>query len=562
MLEASPDTVSSIADALRHHLHWQRHLLKRLTSRTPHAELAAHEREPRFLVLRPGDRSTVCTTDYLASGRCFGQKAAKTRSANLSPHDPHWDDIVIANRTDVRRLLPGLGNIAAALASSAVVAILSRRVLLCENWTVAGESFDAPLDGLLLGRSGWEPFLARAQAVSRAETFITSDDTSLSTALCSHDLRSHDLRSRLPPPEPAMNLGVEEALRRELPPTSARVWRIFSNQYYLPLLLVNPHHRGQLAAWLSAPNRLDDGATLSAGQLWAPLVQILLRPRPDLRTAVDSLAAGAPLLHVPSRSRALAPSANSSSMGISVHLRCMETLNGFCGARAVRAHADCAQQRLRLLADDPTSTEGTVVSAGVQGVSRVAASRSTRLAPPTVFVATMHARDRKRLEAMLQEGAGDNQSISNRGGGGGGGGAGDGVSAGSGRSSVRIAYASKLDEMAERVQTGVRRQEDGRILDTWLLSRGYEILLSPASTMSYLAMGLAPPDAKPITLRGCRPPPSTEPPFHLLQAALSSSASCRAMASEVASGLTASGEPAHGLSPRLRKIWNTSHEKW
>ena len=200
-----------IAEALRHHIHWQQHLLKRLQ-----ASDNQHDLEPRFLILRPGDRSTVCTTGFLASGRCFGQRSAR-RTPDLGPHDAHWDDIVLNNRSDVKRLLPGLGNIAAALASSAAVAMLSRRVLLCENWTIAAESFDTPLDALLLGRSGWEPFLARAQGQSRAETFITSDDTSLATTFCSHDLR-HGSATASPAAGDAAG------------PTSARVWRVFSNR--------------------------------------------------------------------------------------------------------------------------------------------------------------------------------------------------------------------------------------------------------------------------------------------------------------------------------------------
>ena len=207
-----------IAEALRHHIHWQQHLLKRLQESDPQQQL---EHEPKFLVLRPGDRSTVCTTGYLASGRCFGQRSAR-RSPDLGPHDPHWDEIVVANRSDAKRLLPGLGNIAAALASSAAVAMLSRRVLLCENWTIATESFDAPLNALVLGRSGWEPYLARAQLRSRAETFITSDDTSLATTLCSHDMRHGSTTAA------AGEGGIGNSNTGG--PTAARVWRIFSNR--------------------------------------------------------------------------------------------------------------------------------------------------------------------------------------------------------------------------------------------------------------------------------------------------------------------------------------------
>lgn len=130
----------------------------------------------------------------------------------------------MGNRSDAKRLLPGLGNIAAALASSAAVAMLSRRVLLCENWTIATESFDAPLDALVLGRSGWEPYLARAQSSSRAETFITSDDTSLATTLCSHDLRHGSATAAA---------GEGDLGGSNGGPTTARVWRIFSNREHI-----------------------------------------------------------------------------------------------------------------------------------------------------------------------------------------------------------------------------------------------------------------------------------------------------------------------------------------
>ena len=46
-----------------------------------------------------------------------------------------------------------------------------------------------PLPSLLLESSEWAPLLLRAQARSRLETFITSDDTSFASALCTLDLR-------------------------------------------------------------------------------------------------------------------------------------------------------------------------------------------------------------------------------------------------------------------------------------------------------------------------------------------------------------------------------------
>ena len=71
-----------------------------------------------------------------------------------------------------------------------------------------------------------------------------------------------------------------------------------------------------------------------------------------------------------------------------------------------------------------------------------------------VFVATMHARDRRKLEQqlLLPLGGANASSIS----------LGDGRNdyAAYGAQSVRVVYASNASDMAERVETGVRRQED------------------------------------------------------------------------------------------------------
>ena len=206
---ANGGMTATISDALHRHLHWQQQLYRRISNGDiPHEP-------PKFLVLRPGDRMTLCTTSYLASGKCFSAHSKFKKHPPLTPHDPHWDDILTnGSSAGSMRNLPGLGNIAASLASSAVVAMLSRRVLLCENWTVASESFAAPLSGLggvLLGHSGWEPHLARAQSDSRWETFITHDDTSLASVLCGDNMRlastarvrrrdaSHNFTPLLPP---------------------------------------------------------------------------------------------------------------------------------------------------------------------------------------------------------------------------------------------------------------------------------------------------------------------------------------------------------------------------
>jgi hypothetical protein len=166
-------------DALRHHVAWQRRLLDRATV---NASAAA---DYRFLVLRPADRWTVCTSDHLATGQCMSQASPKLLPRNLRP-EQHWDDFLLAQQpTRGRRLLPGLGNIACSLASAAVVAVLSRRILLVENWTSASSSFAAPLPDLLVGpSSAWAPFLLAAQRRSRLETFVSSDSTTTAARLC------------------------------------------------------------------------------------------------------------------------------------------------------------------------------------------------------------------------------------------------------------------------------------------------------------------------------------------------------------------------------------------
>ncbi len=64
--------------------------------------------------------------------------------------------------------------------------------------------------------SGWMPYVTALQASGASvDSFAAHDDSSGFAPLCGDDLR-----------------------RRP----SARLWRVFSNQYFLPLLLLNPHH--------------------------------------------------------------------------------------------------------------------------------------------------------------------------------------------------------------------------------------------------------------------------------------------------------------------------------
>ena len=119
-------------------------------------------------------------------------------------------------------------------------------------------------------------------------------------------------------------------------------------------------------------------------------------------------------------------------------------------------------------------------------------------------------------------------------------------------------------------------KDEARLLDTWLLSRGAELLLTPGSTMGYLALALADDGAlissgslrslhasargdstttvRPpaVLLHTCAPPPSREASFHLLPKALKRSAVCARSARELAS------EP----SARMRSLWTAARQHW
>lgn len=181
----------------------------------------------------------------------------------------------------------------------------------------------------------------------------------------------------------------------------------------------------------------------------------------------------------------------------------MDTLNGFCSAGVIAHHAACARQRL-------------------------AATGAT-----TLFVATMHARDRHTLTRALND-------------------------------SARVVHVTGA--LAERVETGAAWQEDARVVDTWLLSQGVELLLSPASTMGYLAMAVARPHTRLTMLRTCEPAPSREASYHMLKQSIAyrrppgsrhGAKSCRSLADEYAHGTQVGGEE-RPASARLRAFWNAS----
>ena len=433
MSMALSDLHAPVAKALARHMAWQRNQLRSAT-RDPTAEA------PRFLVLRPGTYSDLCRK-VVGDGTCF--RASPPRMPeSLAAHE-HWDDLLTANRTDgAQRLLPGMGNIMVAVASAAVVALLSRRVLLVENWTATG-TFDAPLSELLVGlgtTTGWEPHLARAQAMSREETFLAHDGSWLANRICSSDLSSW-------------------------PP--ARVWRIFSNQYFLPLLRANPFHHAALS-----------GMESRGGGLWAPLVQTLLRPAPALRARIERFERNELRAISTHPQPSTASSASSRTpLLLTMHVRCSFPLSGWCSSNKLASYARCA--RARIAAARRRDTQRS------EGAAR----------PVVLFIATMHDRDRRTLAALLSD---------------------------TGAKVTHVRGAA-----AERVESGVRWQEDGRVLDTYLLSLGSELLLTPGSTFGYVAIALAAPSAMVTMLDTCRSPPMRESPFHVFKHALRTSSACR-----------------------------------
>ena len=183
-------TESTFTAAFERHMRWQRGLLERASSR---------QHLPRFLVLRPGDKLTVCKGMADVRAQCY--RASPPRARNKKFDGTHWDIQMLAGNSQLSRPIPGLGNVALSLVAAAATAMLSRRVLLLENFTAAGTSFGSPLRELLVETSGWAPHLSRATSV--ADSFAAHDDFSAFETLCVADLRTSPM---------------------------ARVWRIFSNQ--------------------------------------------------------------------------------------------------------------------------------------------------------------------------------------------------------------------------------------------------------------------------------------------------------------------------------------------
>ncbi|KAL1503966.1 hypothetical protein AB1Y20_010383 [Prymnesium parvum] len=310
-------------EELRLHLRWQREQLRLWRRGAP---------PPRFLVLRPGDKYTVCSSppghDDLRA-HCY-----RHRGAVPAAPPAHWDESILSSRPRLTRPIPGLGNIALSLVSAAVAAVVSRRVLLVEKAAGLAAALGPPLDELLLETSGWAEAVAEAQRRGLAlDGFAAHDDISAMEGLCADDLR--------------------------LRPT-ARVWRIFSNQYFLPLLLLNPHHARQVermalaaAGGKRAARRADASAAGGQVRLWGPALRTLLRPseavQRSLSAFLDEQTAGQPM--------------------VSMHVRAQLTGD----ANKLAAAAACARSRLR-------------------------ANNASLL-----FLATMHEQTRHALAAALPE---------------------------------------------------------------------------------------------------------------------------------------------------------------
>jgi hypothetical protein len=241
---------------LEDHLSWQRDLFRRDPA------------SARFLLLRPGDRFTVCDL----KGQAADVRKACWRAAApaVTPNrGEHWDEYMLRGMSSISRPVPGLGNVMLSLVSAALAAAVSQRVLLVENYTVAQVSFGEPFPELMYESSTWRPYVEAEQRAGRAVDWWAAHDSREGfERLCADNLRIN-------------------------PP--ARVLRIFSNFYFAPLLMHNAHHRAEIdglaAPPLLPPERFPraaaahDGAPYSTG-LWPRALATLLRPRAHLRSKV------------------------------------------------------------------------------------------------------------------------------------------------------------------------------------------------------------------------------------------------------------------------------------
>ena len=525
-----PDPMDvSIDVALRAHLSWQRELLR-------HARVdAAVASRVRFLVLRPATARFVCAP-------AAGSSKPKCRSVSYhklpwnglpGPHQGDWDSVLVrsAGLRGGSRVLPGLGNIAVALASSAALAVLTRRVLLVENWTIAAEVFAPPLTGLLVGRSGWEGVLDAAHASgARRELFFASDDVDGAIVFC-------------------------QDADRDVASVPQRVLRLYADQYFLPLTLLSPRHRAQMLAW---------HARAGGRGLYGALIATLLRPLPHLRARIDARA-NELSLRSPSRVH---------SKTLAMHLRCV-TLDGVCKRRVVAALAKCAATRLTAANETDlyvaTLHQHNLVQLRDELQKRTAiqpawAAHVARRGPPHVHDARTELAPPARptvLDELKAAGLDEKaaRSIAQ-------------IVAPPSPPTRTLALPPSMKATGELARTpeggGPRdaravQREEARVVDVWLVSRGGELLLSSTSTMGYLARALALADEPGLqgthepppvfVLRTCLPPPASvtpDPVFHLLEKAIKRSPICIQRAKEMDAT----------TDPKLRALWNATRARW
>ena len=514
-----------ISVALARHLAWQQRLLEQTKARGSLGEAVS------FLVLRPGDKLTVCSASGMQDvrGRCWkGSSPPSLRRRTVhaeasSPAEPeaHWDVVMTSGRRrQLTRPVPGLGNIALSLVSAVVTAIVSRRVLQVENWTMAAESFGEPMPALLLDTSGWMPYVAGLQASGASvDSFAAHDDSSGFGPLCADDLRR---RPR------------------------ARLWRIFSNQYFLPLLLLNPHHAAQVEAMGGMGGTGGVGSMRAVAGTGRGVVKGVAGTRASSARRLGEHAhlelgeaageGGAEGGGLGGRKVAGAARGRGAGRGAGLSTsrrRGSAAKRGGRGAgRGARGRPGAAgidsgglwgpalrglmrpQPRLLAAADAYVARSGlglngsTVLGLharlGLEAPAQrerlfsCARARLKALNASAVFLATMA----RRTRAQVGEGL---------------------------RGDARVHWYGE----AVGVQGESKKQLDAALLDLWLLgSASDEILISRGSTYSYVAHGLG---KKPATIYGashnsaaahgtlaeCARVPTAEPSFHLLQRALS-----------------------------------------
>ena len=260
-MRGSENTTATWTARWHRHIEWQRQLLVNLAAgNTP-------PRAPRFLVLRPGDKLTVCDASGMHDLR--GQCYRGTPPSRRRPLDgEHWDAFMTSGNAKLMRPLPGLGNVALSLVSAAITAVVSRRVLLLENFSAPAQSFGSPMRDLILESNGWAPHMAdAAQLGGMTDSWAAHDDQSAFADLCRANLRSW-------------------------PPS--RVWRIWSNQYFAPLLLLNPHHALHVEAMAEVLGARSEESSSGGGagerSLWTPAIRSMWVPRPELLAELSGFA--------------------------------------------------------------------------------------------------------------------------------------------------------------------------------------------------------------------------------------------------------------------------------